>query len=299
MRIAIIGGSGNLGTPVAKALLSQGHHVTIVTRDVSSTRKKMGDEFEYAQASLHEPDSLTQALKSAQAIHINLAGYTKTECETVIHQGTVNIVKVAKALNIKLISFISGTTVFEANRSFYDIDAKLKAESAIQQSGIPYLIFCPSWFMESLPNFINQGRASIFGPGKVPIHWLSTQDYARIVVQCYESPKYYNQRLFLHGPQALSLSQALAVYLDHMHPQLKLSHAPYWLATILTWLTGDKKIRYAADLCRYYEKVGDMGDPQATRDLLGDGLGTPTLHLQQWSEQQAAQQNPDNVLSHP
>lgn len=273
MKVAIIGGTGNLGQPVAHALKQAGMDVTIITRDIESARNKMGKQLSYRQASLEDIGSLTAALKGMDAVHINLSGFTKIQCDQNIRQGTQNLIQAAKKTDICLISFISGATVNEKNQTeFFDIQAKHQAELSIKNSGIPYLIFCPSWFMESLPNFINSGRASIFGAGEKPIYWLTANDYARQLVACYKNPEQRNKRIVLHGPNALNLTSAMEIYLQHLHPDLELGHAPYFLGSLLSWLTGDKKIKYAAKLSQYYENLNSIHTDSEEIKVMDSGI---------------------------
>jgi len=287
MHVAIVGGTGLLGQPVAYALLNAGYKVTIVTRNAAKAVEVMGNGFEYAEATLDNMTSLQQAFHSVDAVHINLAGYTPTQCDQIIHQGTANIVGAAQNAGVQLISIITGTTVCEENKEFYEIKAKLAAENIIKGCGIPYVIFCPSWFMESLPNFIKNGRANIFGPGSVPIHWLAADDYAKQFLHAYATPEVRNKRLFLHGPTAISLQSALTTYVKFMEPNLDIEHSPYWLGTLLTWLTGEKSIRHVAKLCRYYQGVGDLGNTLETNRL----VGASKIELEDWCMQRLKDQS--------
>ncbi|NJO89054.1 MAG: NAD(P)H-binding protein [Chloroflexia bacterium] len=79
-------------------------------------------------------------MEGCDTIHINLSKLDEA-------LATEEIVKVAKQKGIKLISFVSGSTVAEENRWFWMIDNKFKAEQSIINSGIHYLIFRPSWFL--------------------------------------------------------------------------------------------------------------------------------------------------------
>lgn len=282
MHVAIVGGTGLLGQPIARALLNTGYKVTIVTRNAAKAVETMGPEFEYAEAAIDDMTSLQQAFHSVDAVHINLSGYTPIQCDQIIHQGTANIVGAAQCTGVQLISIITGTTVCEANTGFYEIKSKLAAENIIKGCGIPYVIFCPSWFMESLPNFINNGRAHIFGSGSVPIHWLAADDYAKQFLHAYATPEVRNKRLILHGPTAISLQSALTTYVNFMEPKLTIKHSPYWLGTLLTWLTRKKSIRHVAKLCRYYQGVGDLGNTLETNGL----VGASKIELSDWCMKQ-------------
>jgi len=278
MNIAIIGGTGKLGLPVASQLQTDGMNVSIITHNLDAAREKLGKKFKLIEADVTDAKSIEEALQGFDAVHINLSGFNRQQCLHTIFNGTVNILKACKKAGVSLVSFISGCTVNQANTHFYDIEAKYKAEQAIIESGIPYLIFCPSWFMETLPQFIQEKRVSIFGAATQPIHWLAAQDYAQMLSQAYRNKTIRNQRFILHGQDPLTIGEALSSYLAAKQLHLEVSHAPYWLATVLSWLTKDKSIKYAADLCRYYEQVGDQGSTAHTEAM----LGLPKTRFSDW-----------------
>jgi len=287
MKVAVIGGTGKLGFPVAAGLQAAGMEVSIVTRNAIKAEQTLGRLFNYIESDVNNPSNLTQQLAGFDAVHINLAGVNELQCQLTIAQGTEHIVQACKDNQIKLISFISGTTVNKNNTHFYDIKAKYQAEQNIIACGIPYLIFCPSWFMETLPQFVQEKRASVFGPASQPIHWVAVSDYVQQVVNAYQDVNVRNKRLYVHGPQAISLKDALAQYLSAMQNPLTVTHTPYWMAGILEWLTGDNSIKYASDLCKYFEDAGESGDPAPSNGL----VGKPNTKLSQWCQDRFTQAN--------
>lgn len=72
-----------------------------------------------------------------------------------------NVVSIAQSHNIKRISYVSGATVTKNNRWFEMVGNKYKAEQVLKSSGIPYMIFRPTWFMDSLEMMIQNGKANI------------------------------------------------------------------------------------------------------------------------------------------
>ena len=67
----------------------------------------------------------------------------------------------AEARCVSRVSYVSGTSVREENRWFEVVDVKMRAEELLEGSGIPQTVFCPTWVMEVLPNFIRPGRAVV------------------------------------------------------------------------------------------------------------------------------------------
>jgi hypothetical protein len=69
-------------------------------------------------------------------------------------------INVAKPKEIKLISIVSGRMVAEENCWFPMIENEFQAEQAVRNSGIPYMIFRPTWFFESLDLMIRKRKSN-------------------------------------------------------------------------------------------------------------------------------------------
>ncbi len=258
MKIAVIGGSGRLGKPVALAFKQAGHEVTLVVQNAGWTLGQFEPGFQFAIANVSSVDQLTQALKGMDAVYISLAGYDEQSCQQVIHQGTKNIVEAAKACGVKTLGFLSGSNVSEKNsHKNYEVLAQCQAEAIIKNSGLNYLIFCPSWFMETLPLFIRDGKVCLFAKSRQLIHWLAVGDYAAMVVQAYGDARLNGSRLILRGHEALTLEQALKCYMKSVQQHEELSIMPVYLAWVMLSFGGKKTLLHWANLCRYFEDVGE------------------------------------------
>jgi uncharacterized protein YbjT (DUF2867 family) len=215
---------------------------------------------------------LEEALDGCYGVHISLP----TEVE---RQVTETVAKISLKHGLKRISYISGATVVEENRWFPMIDGKYLAEKAIREAGIPYTIICPTWVMEILPKFVMQGRASILGKQPCPYHWAAAEDIARMVSSAYGLGKDVNQRLIVHGPEAILMREALSRYCAVFHPEIKnISSMPFWLVRLLVATTGDNGLKAAGELMAYFEKVGEGSNLPEVNDI----LGAPTTTLDTW-----------------
>ncbi|MCP4322518.1 MAG: NAD(P)H-binding protein [Psychromonas sp.] len=276
--IAVVGASGMLGKPVVKALLAEGFTVTVIGRELNRLKAIFTENnVIHRQADVLSTRSLKQALLDVDAVHINLAGNSPKSCYENQVEGTRNILYVAKELAIKRITYLSGTTSIKENSWHYDTDAKLKAEQLIKQSQIEYLIFCPSWFMETMPLFVDKGRATVFGKTTQPIRWIAASDYAQMVATSYQQDKVLNQRLYIHGPQAIDMYTALQAYCKK-NSTIKLGRMPYWFGNLIAKITKDPMIKDAVALLKYYEIVGEQGDPTVADNC----FGKPQITIEQW-----------------
>ena len=274
-KILMIGGTGLLGAPTSHCLKESGFGVRVMTRDLQKARKMFDQSFEIFDGDPTEPDCLGEALQGCYGVHISLPSDVEREVAEMV-------ARLAPRFDVQRISYISGATVAQEHRWFDMVNRKFLAEQAIQQSGIPYTIFCPTWVMEILPKFINQGRAAVFGKQPYPYHWVSAEDIARLVCTAYELGEAGNKRFILLGPEAIPMSEALRRYCAVFHPEIKeVSSMPFWLVKLLSITTSNHELKEAGEMMAYFEKTGEQSSNLANDICI---LGAPTITLDQWLE---------------
>jgi uncharacterized protein YbjT (DUF2867 family) len=273
-KILVIGGTGMLGQPVCRCLQESGFDVRIMTRDLQKARKIFDNSFQLFDGNPIDTDCLEEALEGCHGVHISLP----SEVE---QQVAESIAKVAARHGIQRISYLSGATVAEEHRWFELVNKKFLAELAIRQSGIPYTFFCPTWVMEILPRFINQGRAAVFGKQPYPYHWVAAEDIARMVATAYMLEA-ANKRYIVLGPEAISMQAALRRYCAEFHPEIKeISSMPFWLVNLMGILTSNRELKSAGEMMAYFEKIGESSGNHSDDCCI---LGAPSITLDQWLE---------------
>lgn len=260
--IAIIGGTGMLGAPVAKAFASQGFKVRIISRNAQSATAKLGDSFEYRQADLASPEQLSAALTGCDWVHINANGHSKHSYYQSHVVGTQNILKALKNTKITGISMISNAAAYPELADRWDNKYKLEAEALLKASGIPYLVFMPNWFAESLELFQQKEKLVHIGKSTQPIHWLTAEDYAQVVVEAVRS-KNYHRRIPIYGPKAYTMTQATELFANHK--KLKIQRLPVWLGKAIGWLSRDEGLIDVSDLMAHCERYGERDLENALR----------------------------------
>jgi uncharacterized protein YbjT (DUF2867 family) len=276
--ILVIGGTGMLGQPVARCLKEAGFQVRIMTRDRQKASKTFDDSFEITTGDPMDTSCLEKALNGCYGVHISLP----TEAEQPVAE---MVAKVAAKHGVERVSYISGATVAEENRWFPMINHKFLAEKTIREAGNPYTIFCPTWVMESLPMFVNQGRAAVFGKQSHPYHWVAADDIARMVSAAFGLDAAANQRFIVHGPEAIRMQEALRRYCAVFHPDIKeVSSMSFGLVKLLAALTRNRELKGAGELMAYFEKVSEGNNSAQVKCI----LGAPTITLDAWLEHRKA-----------
>jgi len=281
--ILVVGATGMLGEPVARQLQQDGYEVRVLARNPQKARAKLGDAFDLVKGDVENPASLEKALDGCFGVHINLMGGPKAEdFDRVEHRGTANVAKASAKLGVQHLTYLSGAAVFEENAWFPSIKAKLQAEAAIRESGVPYSIFCATHFMESLPLYIRGQRASVIGKQPHRLHWLAADDYARMVSKTFRLPEAANKRFFIFGPEAWTMREALEKYCSTVRPDVKVSSTPIWVLSLIGKVSFNTELQFIAELMRFFDKAGEGGDPAEANEL----LGAPTTTLEQWCDNQ-------------
>jgi uncharacterized protein YbjT (DUF2867 family) len=272
MKILIIGASGLLAKPVIKQLDKQGFQIRLFSRTV--TASMFDKTYELVQGDVLNPSDLDKAMTGCDAIHISLSKVDE-------RLATKTIVEVARQKQIKLISIITGCTVADENRWFWMIENKYQAEQAIIHSGIPYMIFRPTWFFESLELMVRNRKAMIIGKQINPYRWIAADDYAQMVSNAYQKQEARNKIFYIYGPESFLMKDALTEYCKQIHPEIKkVSTIPLGLINIIAFLTRNKELKTAASMFGYFEKVKEQGSPDEANVL----LGKPKINFQKWIE---------------
>jgi len=284
--ILVVGATGMLGEPVARQLQKDGYIVRVLVQNPTEAKKKLGESFDIIKGDVEDISSLEKALNGCFGVHINLRGGPKAESfYRIEHRGTANIAMAAVKMGVQHLTYLSSAAVFQENAWFPSVGAKLQAEAAIKESGIPYTIFCPTHFMESLPLSIRGKRASVIGKQPHLMHWIAASDYAKMVSKAFRLPEATNKRFFIYGPEALTMREALVKYCSVVHPEIKVSSTPIWLLSLIGKVSFNAELQFIAELMKFFEKTSEGGNPAEANKM----LGAPTTTLAQWCEKQISQ----------
>jgi len=276
--IAVIGATGLVGEPVARRLLADGHTVRVCSHAPDDANARFGDACEVVHCDVRRPESVRTALFGMQGVHVNLHGKTADECEELEHQGTRTVARIAAELGLERLTYTAGISARSANAHFAPSAAKLRAIAAIVETIVPFTIFRPHWFFESLPLFVKPGRAYLLGRQRNAWHWVALADYARMVSTAYTTPESVGQILDIWGPQPVSLAEALTRFASQQTPPIRVSRISLWRASLLATLMGNRELRAAAAQMRFWDRFSETGDPTSANSL----LGAPTISFEEW-----------------
>lgn len=283
--VLVVGATGMLGRPVAERLRADGYRVRALVRDLQRARSILGDGVECVAGDVGDATALKAAVAGCIGVHVSLkAGPARGEPERVERDGTARVVAAAAEAGVERITYLSGCYVTPEHAAGSEAEAaKLGAERAIEENGVPYTIFKPTYFMETLALQV-QGRLGVLlGRQPHPLRMVAAEDYAALVSKALATPEAAGRRLYVFGPEAITLREALHLYCRVVHGGKPVVTMPLAVMRRINRLVMRGALTRELALMGVMQRVGEpTGVPEA-----GPLLGPATTTLQAWCQQRA------------
>ena len=229
--VLVVGGTGALGAPTVHRLREDGYRVRLLVRDPEHLPRR-SDGIEYVTGDLENPDTLRNALSGCKAVHVSVrGGPTAEQFDRIEHQGTARLAQLAAQAGANRLTYVSHSLA-APDAPAADLRAKFHAEEAIAASGVPYTIFRPTYFMDTLPRHIRGQRALVLGRQPHALHMVAGADFTRLVSRCQAVPEAAGKRLDMHGPKAITIPDALRTYCHQLAPDTRVVSMPLWFMTL-------------------------------------------------------------------
>lgn len=278
-RILIIGATGMLARPVTEQMMLDGFEVTVLTTDRNKAERLFSGRARIVEGDVTKPETLKAPLDGIDGVYLNLnskldpATYQRLEVE-----GTATVARCCAEAGVQRLAHISGASSRGREGGVIFLDAKVRAERAIIESGVPYTIMRPSWFFEALPSFIYEDMLILIGEQPVPRRMLAARDYARQVSRAFQTEAAANCCLYNLGPEALPLPQAVEAFQQRCRPDLKVKQVSLWMAKMGAKALGDDSKKNIVDFFEYMETMDEDVDSAEADRLLGKNETT----LEEW-----------------
>lgn len=289
-KIAVVGATGRLGTPVV-AELAKTFQVRAIVRSPDKARTRLPPGVEIVRADLRDIPGLRAGLVGMDAIYINLATETMDLNLPFYEEreGIKNLMTAAEGLDIQYIAKIGALGAYPPaletiKNNMVPNLIRMEGHEIIAASGIPHTFFAPTHFMELLPNMIDKRALQWIGNTRVKIYWISAVDYGRQVVKAFQRPETMPEHCPVQGPEALSIRQAMQQFVQNYDPALKIRVAPLWVIRTLGLFSP--RMKFVAHLFAYFGNHEDpfyadrtwreLGKPTTTIEMFAKGLRRPS-----------------------
>ncbi len=116
------------------------------------------------------------------------------------------------------------------------------------------------------------------GRQRRPLHPVCADDFAAQVVHAFETPEAENREFYVHGPEELTLHQALAFYRRIVAPDKRMVTIPLPAMLAIDRLFMHGKLAPNLAIMRLLARLGERGDPSEANTLLGE----PATMVESW-----------------
>lgn len=281
-RVLIIGAASIAGASLSREIGVAGRTGKVLRMEPDAVIEALPAGFDVAPGDASDIDALSVAADECATIAIcspPLGFETDGEAERRL---AGNVVEAARRSGVQRICYISSSVVDAQYARFAPVKALLDAEQIIRESGVPWTILRPSWFMEALPRFVHNNKAHVFGKFRYPWHWVAASDFGRVAFAALNSPNAVGKSFAVYGPQGYTLHEALERYRLTYDPEIDVQTIPIWKVRLLASIAKKPAIKQIIPLMRFLANSPETGNPHEANEL----FGAPRVTLTEWAAEE-------------
>jgi NADH dehydrogenase len=239
--ILVTGGTGFVGSAIAKELLRRGEQVAVLGRDGEKVRKRLGTGVQARPGDVRQPETLAAAMQGADVV-VNAVQFPGSPIENrrkgwtfeeIDLKGTRNQVDAAKKAGVRRFVYLSGVGAsLDAEKHWFRL--KWEAEKYLRDSGLEWVIIRPTWVYGpedvSLNKFLGFAKllpfVPMFGDGKQAMQPVFVDDVGRVGADAALRPEAANTLLEIGGPDVMTMNDVVKVALEVAGKKRRLLHQP-------------------------------------------------------------------------
>jgi uncharacterized protein YbjT (DUF2867 family) len=287
--ILLTGGTGFVGGHVVHELRGRNLPVRCLVRDSRKGAKLAGWGCELVEGDVTDPASLRRAAAGVDTVvHlVALRQGRREQFRRVMIDGTRDLLTASQAAGVQRFVHMSVLGTSEETKDLVPYyGAKWENEQQVRASGIPFVIFRPSFVFGSdggiLPTFVKLAKLTpvtpIIGSGRQRIQPIWADDVVRYFAEAVQRDDVANRLFELGGPDVVSWNefwQRLKQALRLRRPSV---HVPVGLMKVNALLT--ERLPGDIPLTRDLLKMLEHGDNVVSDDQAVRSFGLPLLSLE-------------------
>lgn len=262
--ILIIGATGNIGSEIVQQLLAKNIRPRLAVRSREKAMDQWGDKVDYCPFDFSDTNTFLPAFQGVEkcffiAPHPNPGPSVKAMLKAAVAQKVAHVV------------FSSGSTTA-------DIEGKplFVIEKLVSESGIPWTILRPGWFMQNFATWLGQTireEGILYLPAAdSKTNFIDVRDIAAVAVEVLlNSQVHYGQLYALTGPQALDHFEVVQMLSHHHGKTIKYQPQSQeeYITTMVERGWTKEAANYVADLYKIVKTGKENRVSPAVEKILG------------------------------
>jgi len=281
-KILVLGASGLLAKPVVNELTNAGFDVTVGGRSADKL-KAIFPGLKAVRANAFNKDELITAMQGQEIVYVNFSveqDSRKSDPQPE-REGVVNVVEAAKQAGVKRLAYLSSLVQnYEGMNGYrwWAFQIKHDAVKKIKDSGLPYTIFYPSTFMETIPGNMIRGNKLMIASGSVAKMWfIAASDYGKQVANALRKEDGQNHEWLIQGLTGYDWNEAADIFIKHYSKPLKTMKAPVAMVKLVGLF--NQKANYGWHIMEALNKYPEQFESSRT----WSELGKPTVTLAEYA----------------
>ncbi|WP_028863625.1 NmrA family NAD(P)-binding protein [Psychromonas aquimarina] len=201
--ILVIGGTGNVGTPLVELLQKSDADYRVLVRSDAAEQKLTAQGVPTVRGALGDWSSIEAAVAGVDTV------FLLSSPELNLLELHTRLIDIAVSAGVRKIVRLSSQPA-QTNPEVPMYGMHAEADDYLIQSGLEYAVLRPDYFMQNIENmhsrFIKQSSmfAQYLGDARIPM--VDTRDIAQAALHCLISDEFNNQIHYITGPDAITFT---------------------------------------------------------------------------------------------
>ena len=266
--VLVLGATGMLARPVVGQLIADGCSVRAGVRDVAKAKRLLPAGCEFVHADVQNERSVAAAMHGCEVMYLSLSEPSSPRAFDPDLAGAKIVASHAAKASVQRVMRISTMGLPEGASSWWVAQRKQEGDDLLRGCGVPFTIFHPTWFMESLPLFLMGRRIMVPPAPDGMLYWIAAADYAKQVSQAIRREDAANRTFIVQGKYPASMKHAIIRFAAAFDPSLRQLNLPKLILKAAS--VASSKARYLRDLLDFtYAHAGGF-HAEETWKLLGE-----------------------------
>lgn len=235
----ILGGTGHVGSEVAKNLLLWGENITVITHDPNKMHDWDKRGATVVVVDVHETDALAKVFKSGQKLFF-LNPPADPSLNTVKEE-KVTVYSILEALKNSGIEKVIAESTYGAQigDGIGDFGVLYEMEDGLKELGIPTIILRAAYYMSNWDNFhrsaISEGIIYSFYPADFKLPMVAPADIGEFAAKLLLEPVSSVGTYYLEGPEKYSANDVAQAFSEALNKDIKVKvlEAGEWLPWLM------------------------------------------------------------------